>query len=116
MVGPILSSFQGEFSETVHDLADLIATKQAAEYSLSHTMKPSHAKSMFKQRLYRLWGLYAHRGWANLLFQRCRILLKHRSEPGLAPGDSGESESHMHMEFNHCHPGRGGSTSFRGDT
>ena len=76
VVGLVLGAF-GEFSETVHDLADLIATKQAAEYSLSHTMKPSHAKSMFKQRLYRLWGLYAHRGWANLLFQRCRILLKH---------------------------------------
>ena len=69
VIGLVIGAY-GECSAGVHDLADLIATKRAHDYCGSHSISLARAKNMFRQSLYRKWGLFAHRGWAHLLLQR----------------------------------------------
>eukprot|EP00615_Pteridomonas_danica_P005689 CAMPEP_0114347290 /NCGR_PEP_ID=MMETSP0101-20121206/13784_1 /TAXON_ID=38822 ORGANISM="Pteridomonas danica, Strain PT" /NCGR_SAMPLE_ID=MMETSP0101 /ASSEMBLY_ACC=CAM_ASM_000211 /LENGTH=72 /DNA_ID=CAMNT_0001484515 /DNA_START=33 /DNA_END=248 /DNA_ORIENTATION=- len=49
------------------------------------------AKSMFTRAIRRKWGLYAHRGWANLLLQRSRNLNAVGGATGTATAGDEES-------------------------
>jgi hypothetical protein len=109
VLGLVMGSY-GEFSEDVHALADLIATKRAHDFCVIKNMSLKQAKSMFLQKLHREWGLYAHRGWANLVLLRSKNL--HTAGGGqMEGGDSNEAEDEedIHMEYNHVHPERGGT-------
>ena len=104
VVGLVIGAY-GEFSSGVHELADLIATKRATSYMNTHNMPLSQAKSMFLRITRREWGLYAHRGWANLLLKRIRTLIQ---PEGCGGPRVGTEEEEMHQEFNHAHPDLGG--------
>ena len=67
-------------------IADLISSVLANEHCSFFADKPSEAKGMFTQRLYRSLGLAAHLGWARLLVDRYRDLVEvpapTREDPG----------------------------------
>ena len=96
----------GECSSDVEALADLVATKQAYAFKVHRNMHLPVAKAMFQKRLTQLWGLYAHRAWANLLLSRAAVMSvgSFDDAPGFARGTS---EDDFNMEYNHLHPDRG---------
>lgn len=104
VVGLVMGAF-GEFSEAVHELADLIATKRANDYCGTHSISMNNAKNMFIQSIKRKWGLFAHRGWAHLLLQRSYGVGCPTHQPN---NGSFEPEVQMDMEYHHQHPDRGG--------
>jgi hypothetical protein len=103
VVGLVMGAY-GELSQGVHELIDLIATKRANDYCTNHLMTISRAKNMFKQVIRRKWGLFAHRGWANLLLQRSYGVGRPEHQPA---NGSFESETQMDMEYHYLHPGGG---------
>ncbi len=75
VLAPIIGPF-AEMSSHVYDIADLISSLLASEHCSFFAEKPSEAKGMFLQRIYRAWGLSAHLGWARLLLDRSRDLVQ----------------------------------------
>mmetsp|Transcript_23211 Transcript_23211/g.27314 ORF Transcript_23211/g.27314 Transcript_23211/m.27314 type:complete len:260 (-) Transcript_23211:51-830(-) len=90
VIGPVLGAY-GEFSQHAYELADLIATKRAHDFCELNNMGLKQAKSMFTRAIRRKWGLYAHRGWANLLLQRSRNLNAVGGATGTATAGDEES-------------------------
>jgi hypothetical protein len=85
VIAPVVGAF-AEMSPDTYAIADLISSVLANEHCSFFTDKPSEAKSMFTQRLYRSLGLAAHLGWARLLVDRYRDLVEvpapTREDPG----------------------------------
>ena len=75
MIAPVVGAF-AEMSPDTYAIADLISSVLANEHCSFFTDKPSEAKGMFTQRLYRSLGLAAHLGWARLLVDRYRDLVE----------------------------------------
>ena len=65
-----------ELKKKKSSIADLISSVLANEHCSFFADKPSEAKGMFTQRLYRSLGLAAHLGWARLLVDRYRDLVE----------------------------------------
>jgi hypothetical protein len=92
-------------------IAGLISSVLANENCSFFTDKPSEAKSMFTQRLYRSLGLAAHLGWARLLVDRYRDLVEipapTREGPGgrhhFSPDDEGAFEHENYHSPDHTH-------------
>jgi hypothetical protein len=63
-------------SPGTYPIAGLISSVLANEHSSFFADKPSEAKGMFTQRLYRSLGLAAHLGYARLLVDRYRDLVE----------------------------------------
>ena len=72
---PFKSGFV-EMPPDTYAIAGLISSVLANELSSFFAYKPSEAKGMFTQRLYRSLGLAAHLGWARLLVDRYRDLVE----------------------------------------
>ena len=75
VIAPVVGAF-AEMSPDTYAIADLISSVLANEHCSFFTDKPSEAKGMFTQRLYRSLGLAAHLGWARLLVDRYRDLVE----------------------------------------
>jgi hypothetical protein len=73
-------------SPDTYAIADLISSVLASEHCLFFADKPSEAKDMFTQRLYRSLGLAAHLGWARLLVDRYRDLVEVPAPTREGPG------------------------------
>ena len=73
MVAPVVGAFAETTSDT-YSIADLIASVLAADHCSFFNDKPTDAKGMFTQRLYRSFGLATHLDLANLLADRYRDL------------------------------------------
>jgi hypothetical protein len=73
-------------------IAGLISSALANEHFSFFADKPSEAKGMFTQRLYRSLGLVAHLGWARLLVGRYRDLVE---VPAPTREDSGGGRHHF---------------------
>jgi hypothetical protein len=93
-------------------ITDLISSALANGHYSFFADKPSEAKSMFTQRLYRSLGLAAHPGWARLLVDRYRDLVEvpvpTREDPGgghhhFAPDDEDAFEYENHHSQDHTH-------------
>jgi hypothetical protein len=73
-------------SPDTYVIADLISSVLANEHCSFFADKPSEAKTMLTQRLYRSLGLAAHLGWTRLLVDRYRDLVEvpapTREDPG----------------------------------
>ena len=65
MVTPVVGAF-AEMALHVYAVSDLRASLLAAEHCSYFARSHVEAKGMFQQRLFRLWGLGAHLGWARL--------------------------------------------------
>ena len=65
-----------EVSPDIYAISDLVASVLADEHCSYFSEKPSAAKAMFTQKLYRSLGLTAHLGWARLLVDRYRDLVQ----------------------------------------
>ena len=75
VVGPVVGAF-AEVSPDIYAISDLVASVLADEHCSYFSEKPSAAKAMFTQKLYRSLGLTAHLGWARLLVDRYRDLVQ----------------------------------------
>ena len=75
VIAPVVGAF-AEMSPDTYAIADLISSALANEHCSFFADKPSEAKGMFAQRLYRSLGLAAHLGWARLLVDRYRDLVE----------------------------------------
>ena len=75
VAGPVVGAF-AETSPDTYAIADLVASVLAAEHCSFYSEKPSEAKALFSQQLYRSLGLTAHLGWARLLVDRHRDLVQ----------------------------------------
>jgi hypothetical protein len=60
MIAPVAGAFV-EISPDTYAIADLISSVLANEHCSFFADKPSEAKGMFTQRLYRYLGLAAHK-------------------------------------------------------
>ena len=75
VIAPVVGAF-AEMSPDTYAIAGLISSVLANEHCSFFADKPSEAKGMFTQRLYRHLGLAAHLGWARLLVDRYRDLVE----------------------------------------
>jgi hypothetical protein len=82
VIAPVVGAF-AEMSPDTYAIADLISSVLANEHGSFFADKPSEAKGMFTQRLYRSLGLAAHLGWARLLVGRYRDLVEVPAPGGL---------------------------------
>jgi hypothetical protein len=73
VAGPVVGAF-AEVSSDTYATADPVASVLADEHCSYSSDKPSEAKALFTQQLYRSLGLTAHLGWARLLVDRYRAL------------------------------------------
>jgi hypothetical protein len=103
VIARVVGAFACAFAEIppgTYALAGPTSSVLANEYCLFFADRPSEAKSMLTQRLYRSLGLAAHFGWACLLTDRCQDLVEipAPSRQGLGgrhhftPGDEGAPE------------------------
>jgi len=67
-------------------------------------------KSIFLQQVRRGLELALHRGWAKLMLDRCRDLVKHPSQPRpMATEATDEDDEEARAFYRHTHPpGYGG--------
>ena len=67
-------------------------------------------KSIFPQKVLRSLGLALHRGWAKLMFDRCRDLVQHLNRPRpMATEATDEDDKKACAFYHHTHPpGYGG--------
>jgi hypothetical protein len=65
-----------EIPPDTYAIAGLISSVLANEHCSFFADKPSEAKGMFTQWLYRSLGLAAHLGWTHLLVDRYRVLVE----------------------------------------
>ena len=75
VLAPVVGAF-AEVSTDTYALVDLISSVLADDHCSYYTESPSEAKAVFTQRLYNSFGLSAHLGWARLLIDRYRDLVK----------------------------------------
>jgi hypothetical protein len=75
VIAPATGAF-AEMSPDTYAIAGLISSALANEHSSFFACRPSEAKGMFTQRLYRSLGLAARLGWARLLVDRYRDLVE----------------------------------------
>ena len=85
VAGPVVGAF-AEMPSGTYAIADLVASVLAEEHCSYYSEKPSEAKALFTQQLYRSLGLTAHLGWARLLVDRFRDLVQ-------APAAAGQHTS-----------------------
>ena len=111
VIAPVVGAF-AEMSPDTYAIADLISSVLADEHCSFFADKPSEAKSMFTQRLYRSLGLAAHLGWARLLVDRYRDLVEvpapTREDPGggrhhFAPDDEDAFEYENYHNPDHTY-------------
>ena len=111
VIAPVVGAF-AEMSPDTYAIADLISSALANEHCSFFTDKPSEAKGMFAQRLYRSLGLAAHLGWARLLVDRYRDLVEvpapTREDPGggrhhFAPDDEDAFECENYHNPDHTY-------------
>jgi hypothetical protein len=110
VIAPVAEAF-AEMSPDTYAIASLISSVHADEHCSFFADKPSDAKGMFTQRLYRSHGLASHPGWARLLVNRYRALVEvsasTREGPGggrhhFAPDDEGAFEYENHRSPDHA--------------
>ena len=75
VIAPVVGAF-AEISPDTYAIADLISSVLANEHCSFFADKPSEAKGMFTQRLFRSLGLAAQLGWVRLLVDRYRDLVE----------------------------------------
>ena len=85
MIAPVVGAF-AEMSPDTYAIAGLISSALANEHCLFFAGRPSEAKSMFTQRLYRSLDLAAHLGWARLLVDRYCDLVEIPASTREGPG------------------------------
>ena len=79
-----MSLVAGAYAElfgAFHVTTDLIASQLADEHLHFFDIGHGTCKSVFLQQVRRSLGLVLHRGWAKLMLDRCRDLVKHPNIP-----------------------------------
>jgi hypothetical protein len=87
VAGPVVGAF-AEASSDTYAIADLVASALAQEHCSYYSEKPSVAKAVFTEQLYRSLGLTARLGWARLLVGRYRGLVQVPTTAGQHTGGS----------------------------
>ena len=64
-----------EMSSDAHAIAELCASLQADRYCANHRSQPAAVTGVFRQHIYRTWGMRMHQGWARLLHDRLQDLV-----------------------------------------
>ena len=64
-----------EMSTDAHAIAELCASLQADRYCANYRSQPAAVRGMFRQRIYRTWGMRMHQGWARLFSNRLQDLV-----------------------------------------
>ena len=96
VAGPVVGAF-AEMSPDTYAIADLVASVLGEEHCSYFADKPSAAKALFTQQLYRSLGLAAHLGWARLLVDRHQDLVQ-------APAATGQQNSGSRAPHHHFTP------------
>ena len=91
----------------VRDLAGLVACELDAEHLALFDDAMNESKQRFTKRMRRSIGLAIHRGWAELLLDRCRDLVQDPRQPRTHTRETNEDDAEAHGYF-HFHQTRGG--------
>ena len=89
-----------EMSGDVSRICNIIAHDLARTHVSYYNDDAKRTKGMYRQRIQKVWGHMAHRGWARLLLNRARDLIihgpAHRGANGAAmPTDEGDQDGHF---------------------
>jgi len=85
VIAPVVEAFV-EMSPGTDAIAGFISSVLAKEHCSFFAGKPSEAKGMVTQQLYRSLGLTAHLGWTSLLVDRYRDLVEIPAPTREGPG------------------------------
>ena len=94
-------------SSDVYSIVDLVASVLTHEHLSHYTEDPAAVKGMFQQRIYQSLGLSAHLGWARLLIDRSKELIKYTSarSDSAAAGLEEEDDACQHDAYFNPEPG-----------
>ncbi|MCP4604258.1 MAG: hypothetical protein GY847_27670 [Proteobacteria bacterium] len=102
VIGPVMGAF-AEMSSDVYSMVDLISSVLAEEHCSYFAEEPSDAKGYFKARLYRSFGLLAHKGWARLMIDRYQDTVRaprnDHERSGARQGNDAEEEALEHENY-----------------
>ena len=102
VIGPVMGAF-AEMSSYVYSMVDLISSVLAEEHFSYFAEEPLDAKGYFKARLYRSFGLLAHKGWARLMIDRYQDTVRaprnEHERGGARQGNGAEEEALEHENY-----------------
>ena len=81
-----------------HAIAELCASLHEGRYFANHRSQPAAARGMFRQRIYRTWGMKVHQGWARLLHGRLHDLVTIPKAKRHSRAYSGDDEANAFEE------------------
>ena len=110
---PVVGAFV-EMSSDAHAIADLCASLQADRYCANYRSQPTAVRGMFRQRIYRTWGMRMHQGWARLLHDRLQDLVINPEAKRHSRAYSRDHEASAFEEDAFNNPNRATSYAMRG--
>ena len=110
---PVVGAFV-EMSSDAHAIADLCASLQADRYCANYRSQPAAVRGMFRQRIYRTWGMRMHQGWARLLHDRLQDLVINPEAKRHSRAYSRDHETSAFEEDAFNNPNRATSYAMRG--
>ena len=85
----------GELSNSCYSLCTAIVRVNTARILSFWEIPPKHALALCKQKILRIWGLTAQRGWARLILDRIHDLVLSPGNPSIVAHEP-DSVSHEH--------------------